>query len=63
MRPAASDWMGEFLFAVLMAASPIIGSLWVHPDITRYSVMGVGIAMVMATLIVGLRPVKKTQQP
>jgi hypothetical protein len=59
MRPSASDWFGEFLFALLMAASPIVGSFWVHPDVTRIVVLGVGVAMVLATLVVGLRPVKK----
>ena len=61
MRPHASDWFGEFLFALLMAASPIIGAFWVHPDVTRYTVMAVGGAMVVATLAVGLRPAKKTR--
>ncbi len=44
---------------MLMAASPIVGSFWVHPDVTRIVVLGVGVAMVLATLVVGLRPVKK----
>ena len=60
MRPTASDWPGEFLFALLMAASPIIGSLWVHPDLTRILVLATGIAMVLGTLAVGLRPVRKS---
>jgi hypothetical protein len=61
MRPSASEWLGEFLFALLMAASPIIGSFWVRPDPTRIVVLAVGVAMVIATLAVGLRPVKKAE--
>lgn len=60
MRPTAFDWPGEFLFALLMAASPIIGSVWVTPDTTRIIVLAVGIAMVLGTLAVGLRPVKRS---
>ena len=42
-----------------MAASPIVGSFWVTPDTTKYIVLGIGVAMVIGTLAVGLRPVKK----
>jgi hypothetical protein len=60
MRPAAADWPGEFLFALLMAASPIIGSIWVTPDLTKYLVLATGVVMVLGTLAVGLRPVRRT---
>ena len=58
MRPTALNAPGEWLFALLMAASPIIGSFWVTPDITRWTVFGVGVAMVVATLAAALRPSK-----
>jgi hypothetical protein len=60
MRPIALSAPGEWLFAILMAASPIVGSFWVTPDITRWIVFGVGVAMVLATAAAGLRPVKAT---
>lgn len=59
MRPAAFYAPGEFLFALLMAASPIIGSVWVEPDITRWTVFGVGVAMVAGVLLAALRPVRR----
>jgi hypothetical protein len=58
VRPIALDAPGEWLFAGLMAASPIVGSFWVTPDVTRWIVFGVGVAMVLGTVIAGLRPVK-----
>jgi hypothetical protein len=58
MRPTALNAPGEWLFALLMAASPIIGSFWVKPDVTRLVVLGVGIAMVLGTLAAALRPSK-----
>jgi hypothetical protein len=58
MRPTALNAPGEWLFALLMAASPIIGSFWVTPDITRWTVFGVGVAMVVGTAAAGLRPSK-----
>ena len=58
MRPTALNAPGEWLFALLMAASPIIGSFWVTPNITRWTVFGVGVAMVLATLAAALRPSK-----
>lgn len=59
MRPAALYAPGEFLFALLMAASPIVGSLWVEPDITKWTVFGVGVAMVVGVLAAAMRPVRK----
>ena len=41
-----------------MAASPIVGSFWVEPDITRWVVFGIGVLMVIGTVLAGLRPVK-----
>jgi hypothetical protein len=58
MRPIALDAPGEWLFALLMAASPIIGSFWVTPDVTRWVVFGVGVVMVLGVVAAGLRPVK-----
>jgi hypothetical protein len=58
MRPTALNAPGEWLFALLMAASPIIGSFWVTPDTTRWIVFGVGVAMVVGTLAAALRPSK-----
>ena len=46
------------MFALLMAASPIIGSIWVTPNITKWAVFGVGVAMVLGTVAAGLRPSK-----
>jgi hypothetical protein len=56
MRPIALDAPGEWLFALLMAASPIVGSFWVEPDTARWIVFGAGVVMVLATLAAGLRP-------
>jgi hypothetical protein len=58
MRPVALEAPGEWLFAVLMAASPIVGSFWVTPDVTRWIVFGIGVLMVLGTALAGLRPVK-----
>lgn len=58
MRPVALLAPAEWLFAVLMAASPIVGAIWVTPDVTKWVVFGVGVAMLIGTLLAGLRPVK-----
>ncbi len=58
MHPIALNAPGEWLFALLMAASPIVGSFWVTPDVTRWIVFGVGVAMTIGTALAGLRPVK-----
>lgn len=60
MRPAALYAPGEFLFALLMAASPMIGSPWVEPEITKWTVFGVGALMVLGVLLAALRPVRRT---
>jgi hypothetical protein len=60
MRPIALDAPGEWLFALLMAASPIIGSFWVTPDWTRWTVFSVGVVTVLATAAAGLRPKRIT---
>jgi hypothetical protein len=57
MRPVALNAPFEWFFALLMAASPIIGSIWVTPDVTKWIVFGVGVAMVLGVIIAGLRPV------
>jgi hypothetical protein len=58
MRPAALDAPFEYFFALLMAASPIVGAIWVTPDITKWTVFGVGVAMVIGVLAAALRPVR-----
>ena len=58
MRLTVQNSPGEILFALLMAVSPIIGSIWVEPDVTKWIVFGVGAAMTLAVIVVGLRPVK-----
>jgi hypothetical protein len=58
VRPIALEAPGEWMFAVLMAASPIVGSFWVEPDVTRWIVFGIGVLMVLGTVLAGLRPVK-----
>ncbi|HWE56581.1 MAG TPA: hypothetical protein VG435_13795 [Acidimicrobiales bacterium] len=58
MRPQILNAPGEFLFAILMAASPIVGSIWVDPDVTKWIVFGVGVAMTLVTIAIALRPVK-----
>lgn len=59
MRLTAQDAPFEFFFALLMAISPIIGSVWVDPPTTRWIVFGVGCAMVVGVLLAALRPVKR----
>jgi drug/metabolite transporter (DMT)-like permease len=59
MRLAIQDAPGELLFALLMAVSPIIGSFWVDPDVTRWTVFGVGCLMSLGVVLVALRPVKR----
>jgi hypothetical protein len=58
MRPVFLDAPFEWFFALLMAASPIVGSIWVKPDPTFWSVLGVGIATSLGVVIAGLRPSK-----
>ena len=61
MRPLFLDSPGEYFFALLMAASPIIGAYWVTPDTTKWIVFGVGCAMVLAVIAVALKPVRRTR--
>ena len=56
MRPQALDAPGEFLLALLLAASPIIGAIWVRPDVTKWIVLAVGVVMVIGVIIAGLWP-------
>ena len=63
MRLTVQNSPGEYLFALLMAASPIVGSIWVTPDVTKWIVFGVGCAMVLAVIAVALRPVKSSTAP
>ncbi|MGH3289754.1 MAG: hypothetical protein ACRDPD_34600 [Streptosporangiaceae bacterium] len=60
MRLTMQDSPGEYLFALLMAASPIIGSVWVDPADTRWAVFSVGCLMVLGVLAVALKPVKRS---
>lgn len=59
MRLTAQDSPFEYFFALLMAVSPIIGSIWVDPATTRWIVFGVGCVMTVAVILVALRPVKR----
>jgi hypothetical protein len=56
MRPMALTAPGEFLFALLMAASPMIGAIWVTPDTTKWIVFGIGAVMTIGVIIAALRP-------
>ena len=60
MRLTAQDAPFEFFFALLMAVSPIVGAIWVDPDVTKWIVFGVGCAMTLAVILVALRPVKRS---
>jgi hypothetical protein len=60
MKLNITDAPFEMLFAILMAASPIIGSIWVTPDVTKWIVFGVGVAMTLFTIAIALKPVKRT---
>jgi uncharacterized protein (DUF983 family) len=59
MRLTAQDAPFEFFFALLMAASPIVGSIWVEPEWTKWTVFSVGCAMVVAVLLAAMRPLKR----
>jgi hypothetical protein len=59
MRLTIQEVPGEILFALLMAVSPIVGSFWVDPDVTKWIVFGVGVAMTVGVLLVALRPVRR----
>lgn len=58
MKPTIMEAPAEILFALLMAVSPMIGAIWVTPDVTKWIVFGVGAAMTIAVLAIALRPVK-----
>jgi hypothetical protein len=58
MRLTIQESPGEILFALLMAVSPIIGAIWVTPDVTKWIVFGVGVAMTLVVLAIAVRPVK-----
>jgi hypothetical protein len=62
MRPKFRDAPFEFAFALLMAASPIIGSIWVTPDLTKWLVFGTGVLMVIGVVLVALSPSKGTSE-
>jgi hypothetical protein len=58
MRLTIQDAPAEMFSALLLGASPIVGSFWVDPDVTRWIVFAVGVAMSLGVLLVALRPVK-----
>ena len=58
MRPKVLDAPFEFFFALLMAASPIIGAIWVTPDVTKWTVLSIGVVMVVGVVLVALSPSK-----
>ena len=49
----------EMLFAIVMAASPIVGAIWVDPDTTKLIVFITGVVMTLFTIALALKPVKK----
>lgn len=59
MKLTIQERPAEMLFALLMAVSPIVGAIWVTPDVTKWIVLGVGVVMTLATLAVSLRPVRQ----
>jgi hypothetical protein len=61
MRPKFLDDPFEYGFALLMAASPIIGAIWVTPDVTKWIVFSVGVLMVVGVLVVALSPSRRAQ--
>jgi hypothetical protein len=61
MPPAASRAPGEYLLALLFAASPIVGSIWVTPSETRWVVFGVGVFMVVSVLLAAAKPIKSAK--
>jgi hypothetical protein len=58
MRPQALNAPFEWFFALLMAASPMIGAIWVEPPITKWLVFATGAAMVIGVIIAGLWPAR-----
>jgi hypothetical protein len=60
MRPLFLTSPFEYFFALLMAISPMIGAIWVDPDITKWTVFGVGAAMTLVVIAVALKPVRST---
>jgi hypothetical protein len=58
MRPQALNAPFEWFFALLMAASPIVGAYWVEPPITKWLVFATGVAMVIGVIIAGLWPAR-----
>jgi hypothetical protein len=61
MHPKVLDAPFEYAFALLMAASPIIGAIWVTPDVTKWIVFSVGVVMVLGVIVVALSPSRSTQ--
>jgi hypothetical protein len=59
MRLMIQESPGEMLFALLMAVSPIIGSFWTDPEVTRWTVFAVGCLMTLGVLLVALKPVRR----
>jgi hypothetical protein len=62
MRLTAQNSPGEYLFALLMAISPIVGSFWVDPAVTRWIVFAVGVAMTVGVILVALKPIRVTAE-
>jgi hypothetical protein len=54
---------GKWLFALLMAASPMIGAIWVTPDTTKWIVFGIGAVMTIIVILLALRPTAVESQP
>jgi hypothetical protein len=49
---------GEWLAALILAASPMIGAIWVTPDLTKWIVFAVGAVMTVAVIVAALWPAK-----
>lgn len=59
MRVTAQNSPFEFFFAFLMGISPIIGAIWVKPDVTKWSVFAVGCVMTLGVILAALRPIRR----
>ena len=59
MRVTAQDSPFEFFFAFLMGISPIVGAIWVTPDVTKWTVFAVGCVMTLGVILAALRPVRR----
>ncbi|MGI8493113.1 MAG: hypothetical protein ACR2KC_06570 [Acidimicrobiales bacterium] len=59
MPPAAKSAPADYLFALAVSAVVVGTSFLVEPALTRWIVFGVGVAMVLGVLAVGMKPAKR----